>query len=256
MTATNYANCLAVTLEYEGGYSNDPSDPGGPTKYGITIHDVRQYLKQNATAADVKNLTVDQAKTIYRAHYWTPMCGDQWPDGLDLTVWDAGVNSGTGRSKTWAQQTLKASAASDFLELATIAKTIKDYTPQIKDFNGRRLSFLHALRTWAVFGKGWGRRVAGIEAKSVAMALAFMGLTPAQQKERLSREATDAAKKGWQNAGGAGGAGATGGGGFTLDWSDKYLIAAGCVVLLIVFGWWAWAHYQRSAAYREAAQSV
>ena len=70
MSAENYDKCLAITLDFEGGYSNDPGDPGGPTKYGITIIDVRKYLNPHATAADVRALSLDDAKTIYRKHYW------------------------------------------------------------------------------------------------------------------------------------------------------------------------------------------
>lgn len=257
MSRANYAACLAVTLEYEGGYSNDPGDPGGPTKYGITIHDVRMYLKPNATAADVKNLTITEAKAIYLKHYWEPVAGDQWPDGLDLTAWDAGVNSGVGRSKTWAQETLK-SALTTFEALAFTAQGLRDKVPAIQSFNAKRLSFLHGLRTWSIFGKGWGRRVAGIEAKSVSMALAAAKLSPKQIKERLGNEADKAGTASKTNAGGAAGTGTIGGGTSQFDWDVWIAVGVGIIAVLAIvyFVRWAIIHKQRADAYRAQAVAV
>lgn len=260
MTAKNYPDCLKLTLEYEGGYSNDAGDPGGPTKYGITIHDVRQYLNPSATAADVKALTIEQAKTIYRQHYWNPVEGDAWPEGLDLSVWDAGVNSGTGRAKTWAQSTLDSSLTT-FLGLASVGRNLRDKVPAIKKYNARRLSFLHGLRTWSIFGKGWGRRVAGIEAKSVSMALMATNLLPAEVNKRLKDESNDAGTKSKTNAGGAAGTGVAGGAGTAVDWANTELwliVLIGIIGLCaaVYFIRWAIIHKQRSDAYREAAKLV
>ena len=66
MAASSYDEALARLLAHEGGYSNHPSDPGGPTNFGITIYDYRKYVKPNATAADVRAMKVDEAKAIYR----------------------------------------------------------------------------------------------------------------------------------------------------------------------------------------------
>lgn len=197
MTAANYDKCLAITLDFEGGYSNDPGDPGGPTKYGITIYDVRMYLNPHATAADVKQLTLDQAKTIYREHYWKPISGDAWPVGLDLSVFDAGVNSGLGRAKPWAQLTLPKGAdskppdqISTFGGLAEYASRLtSDKTiAAVKAYNAKRLSFLHGLRTWSIFGKGWGRRVAAIEALGVKMVMSAAQMPSARQAAQLGAE--------------------------------------------------------------------
>ena len=62
MAAWTYDEALRRLLAHEGGYTNHPSDPGGPTNFGITIHDYRRYVKPNATAADVRVMKVDEAK--------------------------------------------------------------------------------------------------------------------------------------------------------------------------------------------------
>jgi hypothetical protein len=98
MSAANYDQALARLLVHEGGYTNHPADPGGPTNFGITIFDYRKYVKPDATAADVKAMKLDEAKAIYRAKYWGLQRCDDMPAGVDDSVFDYGVNSGVGRS--------------------------------------------------------------------------------------------------------------------------------------------------------------
>ena len=90
-------------LEHEGGYTNHPSDPGGPTNFGITIHDYRRFIEANGTALDVKNMKRADAAKIYRARYWDALRCDELPAGLDYAVFDYGVNSGSrSRSESHA----------------------------------------------------------------------------------------------------------------------------------------------------------
>src|SRR3990167_9280119 len=98
MAAANYEMALARLLVHEGGYTNHPSDPGGPTNFGITIFDYRKYVKPSATATDVKAMSLSEAKGIYRAKYWDAQRCDALPAGVDYAIFDYGVNSGIGRS--------------------------------------------------------------------------------------------------------------------------------------------------------------
>ena len=95
MVATNYNYALEQVLLSEGGYTNDPRDPGGPTNFGITIYDYRAYINHAGTATDVKNMTKAQAAAIYKSKYWDAVNGDNLPSGVDYCVSDYGVlNSG------------------------------------------------------------------------------------------------------------------------------------------------------------------
>jgi Glycosyl hydrolase 108 len=67
--AADYGPSLRELLGHEGGYDNDPDDPGGLTNYGTTIYDARKYWKADATAEDVRNMPLDVAKDIYRTKY-------------------------------------------------------------------------------------------------------------------------------------------------------------------------------------------
>lgn len=150
----NREEAISETLKWEGGYSNDAGDPGGPTNFGITIADVRKYVNSKATAQDVKRLTKAQAIEIYRNKYWktTYYDCDTLASGVDLSVFDFGVNSGPSRAKKY------------------LDKAVGDTSEEtIKRLNDSRLKFLQGLSTWPLFGKGWGRRVVGIKAKSLEM---------------------------------------------------------------------------------------
>jgi uncharacterized protein (TIGR02594 family) len=180
MTAANYDASLARLLVHEGGYSNHPSDPGGPTNYGITIHDFRKYIDRNGTAADVRAMTVEQAKTIYRRRYWDVQRCDQLPAGVDYAIFDYGVNSGIGRSGKVLRRVLGlsdgTSAITDEVIAAAGRRDPKVLASAICD---ERLAFLRGLGTWPTFGRGWGRRVAEVRAAALAMAGASQGvITP------------------------------------------------------------------------------
>jgi lysozyme family protein len=151
----NYNYCLQQVLKSEGGYTNDPRDPGGPTNFGITIADYRAYINKAGTAQDVKNMHLADAQAIYRSKYWNALGCDALPSGVDYTVFDYGVNSGIGRARTVYNQ-MK----------SKYAKPID----LINAINDERLAFLKSLRTWATFGGGWGPRVARVRADSVKLA--------------------------------------------------------------------------------------
>src|SRR6185312_9138273 len=98
MAAASYEEALRRVLAHEGGYSNHPDDPGGPTNFGITLADYRKYVKPDATAADVRAMRVEEARAIYRRRYWDAQACDDLPAGVDYALFDYGVNSGIGRS--------------------------------------------------------------------------------------------------------------------------------------------------------------
>jgi lysozyme family protein len=243
VAANNRDVAIGITLGYEGGYTNHPSDPGGPTNWGITIHDARMYWLPNATADDVKRMPKSVAIEIYRQKYWAKMHCDERPAGVDLVDFDTGVNSGVGRTEQFRKRL-------DPQNLSPVA--------YVKAQCAMRLSFLHALRTWSVFGGGWGKRVANVEAKGVRMALGAEGKPLAPS---LNKEAKAAAKKSAGHVGGATGTVAAPASQLpdpsSFDTTTKVgLCILGVVVALGVayFVWHAVQNYHRSQAYKEAAQ--
>lgn len=96
---TPFDNAFKKTLGLEGGYVNDPLDAGGETKYGIS--------KRAHPDIDIKNLTIEQAKEIYREKYWNPLKLDEVQNPLiSEEIFDTAVNMGKGAAARIAQQAL------------------------------------------------------------------------------------------------------------------------------------------------------
>lgn len=149
---STYAQAISQVLKDEGGYTNDPKDPGGPTNWGITIHDAQTYWKADATAEDVKSMPLSVAEDIYSRHYATAIGYDSLPAGVDYCVFDYAVNSGVARA----------------LMVYNRFKT-QDPITAINSIYNERLKFLQRLRTWPVFGKGWTSRCTNGRALALSM---------------------------------------------------------------------------------------
>lgn len=93
------------TLANEGGYSNDPGDSGGPTRYGITEAEARAVGYEG----DMREFPIQIAKAIYKRRYWDVILGDEIPDqAIAEKMFDAGVNVGIHRPVEWLQRSLNA----------------------------------------------------------------------------------------------------------------------------------------------------
>jgi lysozyme family protein len=250
MSAASYPEAIRRLLASEGGYVNHPSDPGGPTNFGITLADYRRYVKPDAGAADVRAMSVDEAKAIYRAKYWGAMRCDALPTGVDYCVFDYAVNSGTGRAPKVLQRVLRQTVSGRMDDATVAAANARDARELVQAICDERMRFLKALRTWPVFGKGWSRRVAEVRAASLAMADRAAGRVPSEvPATRTTGKGSVPINKTARNSS-AGGAVATGGaaaqqaaeGG--VDWVVIAIIVV--VTLAVAAGAWAfWRWHQK-----------
>lgn len=165
----NKDKAISLVLKEEGGFTNDPRDPGGATNFGITIFDARKYLDPDADVEFMRNMTVDQAIGIYGPKYWDKVRGDEIPAGLDYTLMDYGVNSGVSRAIKVLQRVLEVDDDGAFGDGTMAALKAADARDLIIQINDERLRFLQSLRTWSHFGKGWGARVARVKKISLEM---------------------------------------------------------------------------------------
>src|SRR5215213_8289929 len=105
--ADTFDTCVAFTLREEGGYVDDPADPGGATNMGITLATLRAWTHEPALGpVQVRGMSRAEAAAIYRAMYWSPLHGAALPSGVDLSVCDFGVNAGMRRSAVLLQEAL------------------------------------------------------------------------------------------------------------------------------------------------------
>lgn len=87
----NFEKAITKTLKLEGGYVNDPDDPGGATRYGITEATARAH----GYAGDMRELPLETAKNIYKKSYWNVTRLDEFPSQLLAeNVFDCNVNCG------------------------------------------------------------------------------------------------------------------------------------------------------------------
>jgi len=100
---TMFDDIIKVVLKHEGGYVNDPVDPGGETNFGIA--------KRSHPDVDIKNLTEEGAKEIYYQDYWMKNRVPQLPDELKHIYFDMCINQGRGRAVKILQQAANAKGA-------------------------------------------------------------------------------------------------------------------------------------------------
>ena len=91
----NFDAAMKFIFKWEGGYVWDKDDPGGETKYGIS--------KKSYPNLDIKNLTKDQAKEIYRRDYWDKADLERYPQDKAIVLMNVAVNMGVGRVAKFAE---------------------------------------------------------------------------------------------------------------------------------------------------------
>lgn len=167
---SNYDECLRRILIHEGGYSNIPTDPGGPTNFGITLRDYQLYINPNGVARDVQNMTIAQAAAIYRAHYADPLRFDELPSGVDYAIEDYGINSGIVRSAKVLRNIVGLSAANQVDDVCIAYARARDPKVLVAAICDERLSYLQSLHTFPTFGRGWTSRVNEVKAYALYLA--------------------------------------------------------------------------------------
>ena len=96
-TDQDYQDALNLVLDFEGEYTNDPTDTGGETNYGIIHEEYDQYRRsQGLDTQSVRYMTLAEAKDIYRHKYWLGAWCNQMPRRVAIAVFDWQVNSGRG----------------------------------------------------------------------------------------------------------------------------------------------------------------
>lgn len=140
-------------LSHEGGYVDNPRDPGGETKWGIS--------KRTYPALNIRELTRDQAIDIYRRDFWERSEADDLPPAVGFQLLDGAVNSGIDQATRWLQRAAGVADDGDIGPVTLAAIKARDPADLVMTFNAERLDFMTRLNGWTTFGKGWARRIAG-----------------------------------------------------------------------------------------------
>lgn len=149
-----YDKAVELILENEGGYVDHPSDPGGETNMGIS--------KRAFPNEDIKGMTKERAKEIYKANYWNKVKGEQLPPAVALICFDVAVMSGPRRASKMLQEACGVDT-DGIIGPVTLKAVTEAYRASevgfITNLSDVRLKFYKRLKHFKVFGKGWTARV-------------------------------------------------------------------------------------------------
>lgn len=172
--AETFGPALMAVRRWEGGLVDHPSDPGGITKWGISIRFLRGIgFDVNGdgivNGQDIKDLSKDQMKALYMKHFWQPCHCDELPIGLDLAVFDCAVNQGVGRAIRLFQKAAGVKADGIIGSNTMGAAWATPPKVLLADFMARRAVHYSGLRNVVVFGLGWYRRLFDIHQRSLVL---------------------------------------------------------------------------------------
>ncbi len=155
---------LERILDHEGGFTDNPHDPGNwtggeigvgllkGTKWGIAANSWPEL--------DIQNLTRDEAVAIYRQNYLDPLDADRYSDGVAFQLLDLAINSGVWRAKTLLQRAVGAKE-DGIIGPVTMSKMYAfSESDLIMLIISTRLDYLTNLNAWPKFSRGWVRRIA------------------------------------------------------------------------------------------------
>lgn len=144
-------------IGHEGGYVNDPKDPGGETNWGITIYTARA----SGYTGSMRAMTREDAKQIYFKAYWKRYKCDEFAPEFAYQFFDAAVNHGSGNAARMLQRAVGVVDDGVIGEITLAA--IERYS--VADvgllFQAERLEFYTKLKHFDRFGRGWINRMAG-----------------------------------------------------------------------------------------------
>ena len=158
----NFELAFEKLIDHEKGLSLDPKDRGNwttgvigngelkGTKYGISA--------MSYPHLDIRNLTLADAKAIYRSDFWGR--SDDLPDAVRFDFFDAAVNSGYVQSVKWLQRAAGAKDDGTIGPKTILAVRMADPQRLAKRFNGHRLRAMADMQGWSSQGRGWARRIA------------------------------------------------------------------------------------------------
>lgn len=161
-----FRRALEHVLEMEGGFSNDPVDPGGPTNKGITIGVFAAWRDEPLNGrtrgrllSDLKSISDETVRAIYKARYWDLAHCAEFPAAIALMHFDASVNHGVGTAVRFLQRAVGVDADGEVGPMTRKAVRARDVSRTLEAYARLRRKRYRSLRHFWRFGRGWLRRV-------------------------------------------------------------------------------------------------
>lgn len=180
-----FTSALAMILEFEGGWTDDPFDPGGPTNRGITLATFARERGVEVTAENVgdlksalRRISETEVRNIYLERYWTRACCSDMPAALALIHFDASVNQGVTGAARMLQDALDVTVDGEIGPVTLAAANNCDLSETISRYADIRRAHYRSLQHFWRFGRGWLRRVEAIATAARARASAIKSADP------------------------------------------------------------------------------
>jgi lysozyme family protein len=166
---SNWEQAFEQMLKSEGGYVNNPADPGGMTNLGVTKATWENWIGRESDEAEMRGLTPEKVEPLYKKKYWDAVRGDELPAGISYLCFDFAVNAGAGRAIKTLQSAVGVTPDGGFGPMTMAAVQAIDPVTLIERFSAEKVVFYRSLSTFATFGNGWLNRVADVKLKAQTM---------------------------------------------------------------------------------------
>ena len=190
---TLFNRSLTHILEMEGGWTDDPYDPGGPTNFGITLATYARDKGVELTAANLAELKASlraipaaTVRRIYQERYWRPACCPQMQPALAFFHFDAAVNQGLTGATRLLQEAVGAEIDGEVGPETLGKASARSITATLAHYAEARRRHYRSLSTFWRFGKGWLARVDSTLEAARAIARDLPSQPSAQQQEQSS----------------------------------------------------------------------
>ena len=168
----NFEQSFNLVIKSEGGFTNDQRDTGnhlpdgrqGSTMLGCTQANWEAYIGHKVTQDDMKKLTKEDVKPLYKKNYWDAVMGDLLLTGLDYAAFDFAINAGPSASRKMIQRALGVTADGAFGPATMAAIQKADAKELMHKFSDAKTVFYKGLGNFNVYGVGWLKRVADVQA--------------------------------------------------------------------------------------------
>jgi lysozyme family protein len=161
----DFKKAFELVIIHEAGFVNDPRDPGGKTKFGISdrrdgkVDGLADLDGDGSGVKAIELLTLEDAGNIYKREYWDKCCCDDLPSAIATALFDTAVNVGNHQAKLLLQRALGVND-DGIIGPITMKKAQQASQPYlIARFMAERQMYYAALKSWNTYGLGWTRRV-------------------------------------------------------------------------------------------------
>jgi lysozyme family protein len=155
----NFIPSVDYSFTEEGGFVDNPNDPGGATNLGITLKTLDGWEKKDLPVSAIRALDRPTAQAIYHTRYWWVMSCELLPAGVDLMVFDSGINIGPGRAIAQLQDALVVDIDGQIGPQTLAAAAKMSAHELVADLALIEQHYYRSLSRFPIFGRGWLARV-------------------------------------------------------------------------------------------------